>query len=314
MKKITPIIIGGCPRSGTTLLGSILGSGRKVVCLPEAPFLPDTIFDLFQNDFEVVSGKLIKELLLSDDRFLTWNLRLECDEELFGSAQDFTNYLISLYCESLGENSNELAQFVDHSPHNLHLNELWSKVYPECKFIHLIRDGRAVAASLKRVYWGPPSVRQSAHYWMSNLAVGLSTEELLKDRALRVHYEKLVSNPKCEIRRICDFVDIEFDERMLLANGYNVIPYTKSQHELVGKSIKVNRVDGWKDSLTQTDINCFEYYAHGLLKNLGYTPVYSIKRPSLMYMVYDSVIRFIIKRPFLKVRRIIMIKRTKNLG
>lgn len=108
-----------------------------------------------------------------------------------------------------------------------------AEVFPEARFIHLLRDGRAVANSLINVsFWsgwlGPTRWRwgnltaDQASRWKAagesfvalagiewEILVGAhdrALEQLPEDRVLEVRYEKLTAQPKMEIERILQFM------------------------------------------------------------------------------------------------------------
>ena len=84
------------------------------------------------------------------------------------------------------------------------------------RFVHVIRDGRSVALSYLEQSWGPSSVVKGASYWQRNVRAGRRAGgELGPHRYLEVRYEDLVTAPEGQIRRLCQFVDLEFDPPMV---------------------------------------------------------------------------------------------------
>ena len=71
-----------------------------------------------------------------------------------------------------------------------------SEMFPESRFVHLIRDARDVAASLTQVHFGPDSIVEAAFFWMSHVEAGRHAGSTLgPDRYLEVKYEDLASRP-----------------------------------------------------------------------------------------------------------------------
>ena len=106
---------------------------------------------------------------------------------------------------------------------------LLNRMYPDALFLHLVRDGRAVAHSLNHVPWWdevdvwwlgqrPPAWRAAgrhpleltALHWRHDTEETLGAASLLGARYLEVRYEELVHEPRCVLRSICDYADYAF--------------------------------------------------------------------------------------------------------
>ena len=88
---------------------------------------------------------------------------------------------------------------------------------PEARFIHLIRDGRDVALSVLKQTWGPQTIEAAAEKWRSRVLRGRSQQPYL-GFYMEVKFEDLVLHTERELRRICEFIELEFDAAML---GYH---------------------------------------------------------------------------------------------
>jgi hypothetical protein len=160
---------------------------------------------------------------------------------------------------------------VDHTPVNLRYAVTLSQLFPGAKFMHIVRDGRAVASSILPLDWGPNTIDGVADWWTTSLAYGLASESWGGSaRMLRVRYEDLVLNCESEVRRICRFLGLDFDANMLKADGFKVPGYTSNQHALIGSAPQPGRVNAWERSLTARQIEIFESIAGELLRYLGY--------------------------------------------
>jgi hypothetical protein len=86
---------------------------------------------------------------------------------------------------------------------------------------------------------------------------------------LRVRYEDLAADPAWELQRICRFIDLRFDDRMLdfrsrphhVANG-NDMRFKD------GAAIRID--EAWKHALSRSDLAYFEKHAGALNRRLGY--------------------------------------------
>jgi len=164
--------------------------------------------------------------------------------------------------------------WIDHSPQNAQLGRILFEEWPAARLVHLVRDGRAIAASVLPLDWGPNNAVSAAQWWTKALAHGLALEAVFPDRVLRVSYEALVREPELVLRRICEFASLRFDPAMLRGGGLRIPAATAGQHSLVGKPPDPARIDVWRHILTPRQIELFEAEAGQLLPLLGYTPIY----------------------------------------
>ena len=85
---------------------------------------------------------------------------------------------------------------------------------PESRFIHIIRDGRDVALSLRGTWFAPSQdIVALAQYWKSRVESARKAGSRSR-RYLEVRYEDLVLHPKVILSQICQFIDLPFEDRM----------------------------------------------------------------------------------------------------
>ena len=73
---------------------------------------------------------------------------------------------------------------------------LLNEEFPKAKYIHLLRDGRAVANSVLSLDWGPNTIPVAARSWVKNVSYGLAAESFFNnEKILRVKYENLTLKP-----------------------------------------------------------------------------------------------------------------------
>jgi len=267
-----PVFIGGCPRSGTTLLGAMLGSHSRCVLTPESEFTVYPLASRFVQNGKRLSESTIDEAL-GTWRFRAWDISVAKSEltSLFDSVSlaPFIEYLVEAYARKHG--SYPADYWIDHTPQNITWTSTRLKQFPNAKFIHLVRDGRAVAASIMKLIFGANTPKVAADYWKSSLAFGLAAEGALpKDRILRVKYETLVRDTQETLEKVCDFCGFDFEREMLSGTGFQVPKYARKQHRLVAGLPRADRIDGWKRELKPRQVQLFEYHTADLLLHLGY--------------------------------------------
>ncbi len=109
---------------------------------------------------------------------------------------------------------NGALRWVEKTPRHLEVPELIVETWPGARIVRIVRDPRDAAVSLTKVPFGTPSL-------LTNLSVLARMNEAAADfyressRALTVRYEDLVASPEHELHRICEFVDVDFEPRMV---------------------------------------------------------------------------------------------------
>ena len=109
---------------------------------------------------------------------------------------------------------NGAPRWVEKTPRHLEVPELITETWPKARIVRIVRDPRDAAVSLTKVPFGTPSL-------LTNLSVLARMNEAAADFyrepgvALTVRYEDLVATPERELRRICEFVEVDYEEGML---------------------------------------------------------------------------------------------------
>ncbi len=158
--------------------------------------------------------------------------------------------------------------WVDHTPSNVRSAVTLLQMFPTAKFLHLVRDGRGVAASVLPLDWGPNTIERAAHWWVEELAFGLALESWGGARVMRIRYEDLVGSPEETVPAIAAFCDLVYEPAMLRGDGFGPLP--DSEHPLVGSPSDPDRATRWRATLTPRQIEIFESVTLDLLAYLGY--------------------------------------------
>lgn len=159
-----PFIVG-VARSGTTLLRSMLDRHPMLCILPETHFVP-LLIDAFKR-----APLSRDEFLEKITTFFTWpDFRIDANElgRALSHSSEFNlttglREFYGLYAQMHGKTG-----WGDKTPtYSSHLLAI-SQTLPEARFVHLIRDGRAIASSRRQLNFGPgPSISAQARDWVS---------------------------------------------------------------------------------------------------------------------------------------------------
>ena len=265
-----PIFIGGCVRSGTTMLGAILGSRPDHVCCPEMPFKFDILRSAGADGALTVDE--VRRIARSHWKADVLGWRLDAHDWDFqgDTAAEGTKGIVRGYARLHG--CPDPSVWIDHSPANIRHVDSLARAFPDASFVHVVRDGRAVTASMLRLDWGPTNAIDAARMWTERVAQGMAAETALGERCVRVRFEDVVTDPEPTLRRLCADLGIEYHPDMLTGSGFDATAYIAGQHALVGKPPDPGRVDAWQQQLDDREVEIFEAAVADLLPLLGYEP------------------------------------------
>jgi len=277
----------GNPRSGTTLFRLMLNKHSSVSVPPEAGFLVWLYneYSEFDSNFDY---KSIVESLKNTNKIESWNLD-------FTNLQDFINLHKPI---TYSELMNVIYEFYSTiilrkdvklygDKNNYYLNhiKLLHKLYPDAKFIHIIRDGRSIAASYQDVMKKnistkyapnlPTKIEDIADEWIENIgSIEKEFTKLPKELINTIKYEDLILNPEVSLKTICDFLDIAYEVDMLEYYKTNEKDGLEPKEYMAWKSknlqpLKKEEVRKF-ELLTNQDRKIFEKISENKLKLYGY--------------------------------------------
>ncbi len=277
------VFIVGCARSGTTLLRRMVDAHPDIAITRETHWISKR----FERQEGVTPDGLVTPELLS--RLLSYakftRMRIDQDElEGLLSGEEpvpyasFVTGVFDLYGKVQGKRlvGDKTPAYVRSIPT---LHELW----PEAKFVHIVRDGRDVALSAinwSRAYklsnrfstWTEHPVTTAAVWWEWLVRLGREAGNPLgPDLYHEVRYEELISEPEQTCERLCSFLGLPYDDAMLRFHEQLPDPrfYTKQKR---WRPISAGLRD-WRSQLDAGEVERFEAAAGDLLDELGYPRV-----------------------------------------
>jgi hypothetical protein len=260
-----PFFIVGAPRTGSTLLRRLLCAHSRVAIPPETGFMADYLAA------DRVPLDLRKRLLTRDPELGYWGLAPEdVDLAPFASIGACFAFLHQRYAQVRGKDvwGNKTPRLVWHA-------DLLLRHFPDARFIHLVRDGRAVARSLRASKRHRLHVHRGARRYARDTARGLALERDHPDRCLRVYYEDLIQAPEATLQEVCAFIGIALERRMLCDISDNDLPLTPMErrsghHAHVHDALQPGFARRWQAELNETDMRLIEAETAEVLTALGY--------------------------------------------
>lgn len=258
-----PIFLGGCPRSGLTLLRVVLDSHPCLTCGPDSGVLG---LVRAAQDFESKLGELHRGYFeLPTDRVRA-NFSTAISEILAARAE-----------------AARKPRVAEKSPMNILMFRTLADLFPDAKFVHVVRDGRDVAASLTARNWINPRTGRlfeycanagaAAAYWSGLVSIGRAAEEGLgPGKVFRIRYEDIALAPEATLRGLFDFLDLPWSAE--------VLNHDRRNHDLAGlelesaaalaQPINASSVGRFRIGLSPGDVARVEATAGTELAALGY--------------------------------------------
>ncbi|MFY0643008.1 MAG: sulfotransferase [Bacteroidia bacterium] len=251
------LFVGGIPRSGTSMLQKMLSFNKVVYAGPEFGVTPN-FYNMYDHMYKrVKAGK----------QSLVFN-----KEVLDDTVKQFYNSIFQLHLdegiEVISEKTPKNTLFFDRMLEN------WN----DFKYILIIRDPRAILASLRKVQGRALKENRDIRYGQR-----MYTDLLFLDRYWKVmnkclqmrsenlkvvYYEDLVSSPETLLKEICSFISIDFEPKMLktdqetFTNKVVQANNNKSWYneEIFNQKLSTRNVDKWKIELSKSDLKLIEQF------------------------------------------------------
>lgn len=213
------LFIVGAPRSGTTLLQTILARHADLYSAPETSFFNRIVpaLGVAYRDPNARLTSVQLEFIEDDFRYMT-GLEIPLEERLGDgtTVRDAFEAMLESF------NDDGKPQWIEKTTNHARAMMLIHAFYPDAKFIHLIRDPVDSVGSMIRIrptdvmdfrirYVSP--ITGFARVWQK--CVNGAFQYPYQDNVRHVFYESLLANPAAEVEAICGFLGVAFSEDML---------------------------------------------------------------------------------------------------
>ena len=239
--KINLVFICGALRSGSTVFHLMLNSHPNITNPGEYDFL----FDEIKDNGELPKTSDYIEFLQSDRIFNSTSLNIDI-------TLGYSN-LIKSFISQMKEDDNILAI-------NIHRNfEHAYRLFPDAKYIHLLRDPRDVASSSIGMNWAG-NVYYGVDHWIDTEKSWDKLTELLDDEQyIEVRFEDLISDAVSALKTVCEFIGTSYTDNMF--DYENNSTYSKPDITLINQ---------WKRKLSTLELQNVEYKVFDMMSLRNY--------------------------------------------
>lgn len=277
--ELSPIFIVGCPRSGTTLLRTIIASHSRLIIAPESHFLNYWVKEYGQLDLnkpedlqsfwaDFSKSQRFGYFQLNADDLLQ---KLKAQDEI--SFRAIFQLLLSEYAAA-----RQKPRWGEKTPAHYDFLETLLDWFPQARVLWLVRDPRAVVASLLQVEWSSNYTYANAYYWLSSAR--LYREKWQQEsRVMLLKYEDLVADPAAGTDKICAFLGEAVEPEMLTRRSEKDVPnlhaggWAKRHLQQVMQPIGQGAVEKWRSQLSSTQIAIIEHITRDAMGFYGYEPI-----------------------------------------
>lgn len=276
------IFIGGAPRSGTTLVQRIVASHSSVFGGPEFDLIPSVM--KLRNMFHASVDAGRTSVYLNHD-----------DVDAI-----FRGFIESAFQKTMQANPGK-QYLSEKTPANVEVFDEIAETFPQAKLIVVVRDPRAIVASMLEV---GERFRNEAHRPTDftrnarratryiNKLWNVAAQVIGKENVHVVFYEDVVLNPNVFIPDLANKLGLVFEERMVQIEKQHTITaeFKHAEHLWYSKEKLQSAIDSlslekWKDQLTAYELFVID---KGLRRIPGITDRYQLSQPTnLLFHTMD---------------------------
>ncbi len=290
-----PVFLCGHRKSGTTMLLNLLDQNEQLITYPEDlcllyGFYPHHIEALKttaerKERFNAVVFEMLKKKVKSrgynhlfdvDEFHSIFDKNIEGDD--YYNVESLMNTLFKSYYEYLGESTQKTSLWKETSI-EIYAKEL-GEMFPQSKFIQLVRDPRDNYAAIKSGVAGyysklGDSELTSLASVLHRVEIGFKLAELNKqvlgeDRYKVVRFEDILQEPEKTMKGVCEFLGIEYTSKMLIPSSFGVQQGGNSHEGKVFNTISADNLGRWKERINKKEAQVIEFFLGAEMQGLGY--------------------------------------------
>jgi hypothetical protein len=289
-----PIFVLGMSRSGTSLIAALLRKYLKVNFGTECQFVIDYYRRLarFGDLTQEPHFSFLAQEIAAERCFQRWRDRFGFQLDAARAAAEATAPTYPALLASIFEQFaayHGMQRWGEKTPSYDSDAQVLLNLFPNARFIHMVRDGRDVALSGYRVFFGERNAYKAAGRWLAHIrAVRAFAATLPPDRLVQLRYEDLTTRPDETFARLIAFLEID--------DGDGALQRYIASH--IADDLHGHNTGKWKTAFSPRDLEVYEAVAGDTLSSLGYEravrqPAALGVLPRLYYECHDKVTKWL---------------------
>ena len=236
-----PVIVGGCHRSGTSLLRRLLNAHSRIHCGPEVKFFRDLYGDYPADP-------------LTHLRFFTTARTMASESDLLDVMGGAFIALHERAAASAGK-----VRWADKTPENVLYLADWQRLLDDrWLFVHVVRNPLDTLASIKQVRFPltiPPDLEARIAFYRQYTQAGAAFGVRHPGRCYRVAYEDLVLSPESTLGSLMQWLGEALEPSQFTFNDVRQQPGLEDPNVASTAGIHSASVDRWASVLTPEEVS-----------------------------------------------------------
>lgn len=281
-----PLFLTGFARSGTTWVNQLLREYFDAGFVNEGQFIISFGLRLgYYGDLrrDVNFKRLLRDLR-KDEFFsiLMRNYSVDIDwQRVAAGPRDFSSVVVDILSQiAAGTGKKRIGS--KYPVFGRHL-DLINQLFPDCRVVHVIRDGRDCALSHKHMTWGHQNSYSAAVGWRDYLIKARAGAQALPGRYMEIRYEDLLAKPETSMTLLEQFI-----------SGVSPGPATQ-RYMCNANQLKPEKIARWRQNMPPPEQAIFEAVAGSTLQQFGYPLIGNKHMPSkpmrILYIAHDRLYR-----------------------
>jgi hypothetical protein len=313
LSDLPVFFIVGRGRSGSTLLRSAFDAHPNITIPLESRFV-QYLFYRYHRIKKWTPELALKAISDIDKSFEPLDLD---HREIFKQVKLYHNNLsFQLVCKiiyissSVSVNKKDIQCIGDKNPRYTFFIPRLIKIFPQARFIHLVRDYRANALAVTRaakVIGEIKAIPVAVARWKYYNRIIDRLKNRFPERFYTLRYEDLVEDPEKCLRQLCEFVGVNFSKTMLNyevnIDNYFFDNSFSRLHQSLKKPFDISKISEWQEKLSRYEIMLCEILAGDYGEKAGYKTTLNlnpIRKTSLKILysplAWSGQVRFMLKR------------------
>lgn len=287
------IFLVGAPRSGTTILQSLLAAHPEIISFPESKFFHYLLYQEFTENLPTRLTKFFRDEIKRPE-FLH-------DFDNSQTAESKAGWFVRIL-DGLAVEENK-SIWLEKTPEHIYFIEDIERLVPDAKFIHILRNGMDTIASMyeatrnfSELWGGVWDLEHCIERWKD--AALTSHKYVNNSRHLLVKYEELIDNKNLVLASICDFIGIEYNSAMVInykAKAANLslnLPW----HQGIERDIQSTKVHKYHDFFNSHQIQSILTQIQWVNSEVAYQlkievsePILDIEIPQIFDRTYCTI-------------------------
>jgi hypothetical protein len=314
--QIPFFFIIGRPRTGTTLLRSLFDAHPNVQIPWECQFMLN-LYPKYGKLKHWNTGTLEQFYsdLLQQWQFSAWNIdhdKLKSDLYACEGECSYAKICQVVYLNHISFYPKEKIRLIGDKNHGytIYTHRL-KKLFPDAKFVYILRDYRDTYQSVKNVDFELPVVSVVVYKWKYFYKKALQASKKYPESFYFIRYEDLVTDPVANFRKICEFLNIDFvpevfDFYKMKGKAEEKYPadILQKHHKSLFNPVNTSRIGLWEKSMSKRQIRIADYAAGPYAARARYQRLYPcstlgtaiLASPGILYAKFLYLMTHIIDR------------------